>query len=168
MRLKLAVLSGFRARGALTLESGTGICRGHDPLFSGQSAPHILPIYHQCAAHVSPFQFLEKKMHFQPCFGQNCSSQDANFLNFRSQDPSFFKENPLSRPYTSGNPCGTHPPKKTTTTTTTTKQLSAPPGVRVISTLFSCFNNCQPWNGWQLLKIGKERGRRWNSTRSRP
>ena len=33
---------------------------------------------------------------FQPCFGQNFSSQDANF---RSLDPSFFKENPLPRPY---------------------------------------------------------------------
>ena len=43
-----------------------------------------------------PFSNLRKIFHFQPCFGQNFSSQDANF---RSPDPSFFKENPLPRPY---------------------------------------------------------------------
>ena len=37
-----------------------------------------------------------KIFNFQPCFGQNFSSEDANF---RSLDPSFFKENPLPRPY---------------------------------------------------------------------
>ena len=46
-----------------------------------------------------PFSNLRKFFHFQPCFGQNFSSQDANFPNFRSLDPSFFKENPLPRPY---------------------------------------------------------------------
>ena len=30
---------------------------------------------------------------------QNFSSQDANFQHFYSQDPSFFKENLLPRPY---------------------------------------------------------------------
>ena len=44
-----------------------------------------------------PFSNFRKN--FQPCFGQNFSSQDANFPNFRSLDPSFFKENPLPRPY---------------------------------------------------------------------
>ena len=47
----------------------------------------------------SPFSILRKMFHFQPCFGQNFSSQEANFPNFRSQDPSFFKEHPLPRPY---------------------------------------------------------------------
>ena len=45
------------------------------------------------------FSNFRKIFHFQPCFGQNFSSQDANFPNFRSLDPSFFKENPLPRPY---------------------------------------------------------------------
>ena len=58
-----------------------------------------------------PFSNFRKIFHFQPFFGQNFSSQDANFPNFRSQDPSFFKENPLLDP-TFGNPCGTHPPEK--------------------------------------------------------
>ena len=46
-----------------------------------------------------PFSNFRKIFHFQPCFGQNFSSQAANFPNFRSQDPTFFKENPLPRPY---------------------------------------------------------------------
>ena len=95
----LPLYGGGGGGGALTLESGTGMCCGHDPLLSGQSALPSLPIYHQCVAHVPPFSFLGKKFHFQPCFGQNLSSQGANFPNFRSQDPSFFKENLLPRPY---------------------------------------------------------------------
>ena len=43
-----------------------------------------------------PFSNFRKVFNFQPCFGQNFSSQDPNF---RSLDPSFFKENPLPRPY---------------------------------------------------------------------
>ena len=46
-----------------------------------------------------PFSNFRKIFNFQPCFGQNFSSQDANFPNFRSLDPWFFKENPLPRPY---------------------------------------------------------------------
>ena len=46
-----------------------------------------------------PFSNFRKNFNFQPCFGQNFSSQDANFPNFRSLGPSFFKENPLPRPY---------------------------------------------------------------------
>ena len=77
--------------GALTLESGTGMCHSHDPFFLGQSALPSLPIYHQCAAHVPPppFSISSKILHFQLCFGQNFSSQDAIFPNFRSQDPHF-------------------------------------------------------------------------------
>ena len=51
-------------------------------------------------------------MHFQPCFGQNFSSQDANFSFPR---PLIFKENPLHRPYTfetrvaPPKSAGTHP-----------------------------------------------------------
>ena len=36
--------------GALTLERGMGMCRGHDPLFSDQSPLPSLPVYRQCAA----------------------------------------------------------------------------------------------------------------------
>ena len=36
------------------------MCRGHDPLFSGQSEIPSLPIYYQCAAHIMcpPFSIL--------------------------------------------------------------------------------------------------------------
>ena len=48
---------GKNAReGTLPMEGGTEMCRGHDPLFPGQSTLPSLPIYHQCAAHVPPFQ----------------------------------------------------------------------------------------------------------------
>ena len=40
--------------GALTLERGMGMCRGHGPLFSGQSPLPSPPIYRQCAALVPP------------------------------------------------------------------------------------------------------------------
>ena len=44
--------------GALILERAMGMCRGHDPLFSGQSPHPSLPIYCQCAALVtSVFNF---------------------------------------------------------------------------------------------------------------
>ena len=46
--------------GALTLERGMGMCRGHDPLFSDQSPLPSLPIYRQCAALV-PLVFNFKK-----------------------------------------------------------------------------------------------------------
>ena len=42
------------------LVGGMGMCRGHDPLFSGQSALPSLPISLQYAVHVPPhFQILE-------------------------------------------------------------------------------------------------------------
>ena len=51
---------------ALTLESCTGMCHGHDPLLSGPSALSSLPIYRQCAAHVMcpppHFQVLENNV----------------------------------------------------------------------------------------------------------
>ena len=45
------------------------------------------------------FSVFRKILHFQLCFGQNCSSQDAKFPNFHSQEPLFFKESPLTGPY---------------------------------------------------------------------
>ena len=65
-----------------------------------------------------PFSNFRKNFNFQPCFGQNFSSQDANFPNFRSLGTSFFKENPLPRPYF----------WKPVWHTPTKKKLSAPPG----------------------------------------
>ena len=65
-----------------------------------------------CAAVMTPFlQASRRSLAYQftinallmcppfSIFRKNFSSQDANFLNFCSQDPSFFKENPLPRPY---------------------------------------------------------------------
>ena len=91
--------------------------RGHDHLFSfsGQSALHSLTIYHQCAAHVPPIFNFYKILHFQPCFGQNFSSQDTNFCSPKT--PHFSSKIHSLYP-TFGNLCGKHPPKK----------LSAPPG----------------------------------------
>ena len=85
--------------GALTLERGMGMCRGHDPLFSGQSPLPSPPIYHQCAAVVPPFSIFRKFLHFQPCFGQNSSCLNPKFFKFSFPRPPFFKENSLPRPY---------------------------------------------------------------------
>ena len=51
---QLNLIHQWLGGGALSLESGTGMCQSHDPLFSGQSALRSLPIYHQYAAHVPP------------------------------------------------------------------------------------------------------------------
>ena len=48
---------------------------------------------------------------FSLIFGQNFSSQDANFPNFCSQDPSVSRKIRSLDP-TFGNPCDTHLPKK--------------------------------------------------------
>ena len=90
--------------------------RCHDPLFSGQSALPSLPIYAPLTCR--RFQLLEKKCIFSLVLGQNLSSQDAKFLNFRTQDPLFFKENPLPRPQF-WKPARHIPTKK---------KVSAPPG----------------------------------------
>ena len=95
---------------ALELEGGTGMCRCHDPLFfSSQSVLPCLSIYHQCATHVP---LIYNFCIFCLVFDQNFNSKDANFPNFHSQDPSFFKENLFPRPYTFGNLCGTPTKKK--------------------------------------------------------
>ena len=115
------------------------MCRGHDPLFWGHPALLSLPIYHHCAALMPPFSNFRKNFHFQPCFGQNFSSQDANFPNFRSLDPSFFKENPLPRPYFS----------KPVWHTSTKKKVECPPPPGCLSSWAKIFcglsskpNNC--------------------------
>ena len=45
------------------------------------------------------FSIFRKVLHFQPCFGQNSSSLDPNFLIFSFPRPPFYQENPLPRPY---------------------------------------------------------------------
>ena len=64
----------------------SGMCRGHDNFFRPVGASFTINVSLMCPP---PFKFLEM-LHFQPCFGQNFSSQDANFPNVRSQDRSFF------------------------------------------------------------------------------
>ena len=59
-------LKRIHTQGALLLESGTGKCCGHDPLFSGQSA--VLPslsFYHECAAHGSSQSILSFEKNFE-------------------------------------------------------------------------------------------------------
>ena len=57
------------------------------------------------------FQFLDKCCIFSLVFGQNFSSHDTNFPNFRSQTP-YFSRKIRSLDPTFGNSCGTRPPKK--------------------------------------------------------
>ena len=52
-------------------------------------------MYRSCAPH---FQFLEN-FSFQPCLAKISALKTQTFPNFHSQDPLFFKENPLPRPY---------------------------------------------------------------------
>ena len=78
--------SGGGGGGALTLESGTGMCRGHDPLFSGQSALPSLPIYHQCAH----FQFLEEKIAFSALFWPKFWLSRCKYSKFLSPRPLIF------------------------------------------------------------------------------
>ena len=88
-----------------------GMCRGHDPFFQASrrslayQLPSLRPLW------CPPFSNFRKIFHFQPCFGQSFSSQDANFPNFRSKTPHFSRKICSLDP-TFGNPCGTHPPKK--------------------------------------------------------
>ena len=85
--------------GALTLERGMGMCRGHDPLFqtSRRSLAHQFTVN---APLLCPlFSIFRKFLHFQPCFGQNSSSLDPKFSKFSFSRPPFFKENPLPRLY---------------------------------------------------------------------
>ena len=109
-----------KARGALTLERGMGMCRGHDLLFSGQSPLLSLPIYLTVNAPLlcSLFSIFRKFLHFQPCFSQNFSSLDPNFSKFSFPRPPFFKEKPLPRPYIL---------KPAWHTSTTTKKVELPP-----------------------------------------
>ena len=118
---------------ALTLERGKGMCRSHDPLFSGQSPLPSPPNYRQCAALVPLSSMFRKFLYFQPCFGQNFSSLDPNFSKFSFLRPLFFKENPLPRPYI----------LKPAWQILTKKKVECPPGIntgiwRIVSNTHSC------------------------------
>ena len=86
--------------GALPLEGGTGMCRSHEPgslFFMPGSLAYQFPS--NSPLMFPPFSNFRIICIFSLVFSQNFSSQDAKFPNFRSQEPSFFKENPLPRPY---------------------------------------------------------------------
>ena len=90
--------------GGLTLERGMGMCRSHDPLFSGQSPLPSLPIYRQMHCSCDPrFQFLENVWIFSHVLAKILAlSLDPNFSKFslpktpifsrkiRSLDPTFW------------------------------------------------------------------------------
>ena len=84
-------------RGALPLEGGMGMCRSDDPHFPGQSVLPNLLIFHLCI--------------FSLVFGQNFSSQDANFWIFAPKTPYFSRKTYFVNP-TFGNSRGTCPLKK--------------------------------------------------------
>ena len=89
--------------GALTLEGGTGMCRGHDPIFSGQSALLSLPIHPQCTIHMPRIFHLKKKSAFSALFWPKFQLlqllRHKFFQIFVPKTSHFFKENPLPRPY---------------------------------------------------------------------
>ena len=93
------VLSPAWGGGALPLKGGTGMCRGHDPFF--HASRHSLAYQFPNNALLmcpSPFSNFRQICIFSLVLCQNVSSQEAEFLNFYSKDPSFFKESPLLRP----------------------------------------------------------------------
>ena len=90
--------------GALTLEGGTGMCFGHDPFFQASRCSLNLPSMRRSCAPPPHHLNFKKILHFQPCFGQDFSSQDANFQMFVPNTPTcflfcffvFFKGKPTS------------------------------------------------------------------------
>ena len=98
--------------GALTWKGGMGMCRSHDPLFSGQSALPSLPIYHQCATHVPPICNFRKILHSQPCFGPKLKLSRRKISEFFTPKTPHFPRKTRSLDPSFGNPCGTYPPKK--------------------------------------------------------
>ena len=74
--------------GALTLESGTGMCGSHDPFFSDLSG---LPKFTINASLMCPppFKLLEN-FAFSALFWPEFQLSRRKFSNVRSQDPSFF------------------------------------------------------------------------------
>ena len=105
-------VASIRGGGALTQKGVMGMCRGHDPLFWGQSALPSLPIYHHYAALVPPhFQILEKNSIFSLVLVKISALKMQIFPIFVPKTPHFSRKIRSLDP-TSGNPCGTPTKKK--------------------------------------------------------
>ena len=81
-----------RARGYSHWKVSRGCAAVMTPFFQASQRSLAYQFTLDASLMYSPFSILRKMLH---CFVQNFSSQDENFQNFRSQDPSYFKENPL-------------------------------------------------------------------------
>ena len=96
------------------MESGTGMCDGHDPLFSGQSA---LPSYQftingRLMCPPPPFSiFWKKNCIFNLVLVKILALKMQIFKIFVPKTPHFSRKIRSLDP-TFGNLCGTHPPKK--------------------------------------------------------
>ena len=86
------------------------MCRSHDPLF--QASHHSLAYQFSIKVPLTcpPFSIFRKFCLFSLVFGQNCSSQDAKYLNFAPKTPSFSRKSRSLDP-TLGNVCSTYLPK---------------------------------------------------------
>ena len=130
-------------------ESHTGMCRSHDsrhPFIRPVGAAVMTPFFQasQCSLAYQfpinallmcpPFSIPWKFCIFSLVFGQNFSSQDAKFLSFCSQDPLFFKEVNLPRPYFWNPTFGTHAAH------THQKKVECPPG----HTQLACYAHYAP------------------------
>ena len=93
------------------MESGTGMCRGHDPLFSDQLALSSLSIYRQCAAYVPPIFNFQKLCIFSLVLAKISALKTQTFEIFVPKTPHFSRKI-CSLDATFGNLCGTYPQKK--------------------------------------------------------
>ena len=98
--------------GALTLESGTGMCHCHDPLF--QASRHSLAYQFTINAPLMcppPFSILEKFCIFSLVLTKISALKTQIFPIFVHKTPHFSREICSLDP-TFGNLCSTHPPNK--------------------------------------------------------
>ena len=139
-----------RPGGALPLKGGTGMCRGHEPLFSGQ-------LTLMCP----PFSTFGKKIKL---FGQNVGPQDAKFVNFLSQDPSFFKKTRSLNPTLETRAAHTHREKLNAPSPT-------PPGLRARQTPEPLDHSNRKSITWCLIMsqaVWVQLGRKCNNASCRP
>ena len=100
--------------GALASEGGTGMCHGHDLLFSGQSVLPSLSIYHQCAIDVtlSNFQCVLQNFGFLALFLAEIQAlQMQIFKIFVPKPPHFSRKICSIDPTFETCPTHTHPKK---------------------------------------------------------
>ena len=133
--------------GALPLEGGMGMCRGHDPLFFRASRRSLASQFTINAPFMCPhFQFLEN-FAFSALFWAKISAlKTQNFWIFAPKTPQFSRKTRSLDP-TFGNPCGTYPPKK--------KLSAPPPGLWLLQVGRSCKGMlrvlCRYCMAWQFL-----------------